>query len=400
MVNNTFIGGRRGVEKLKVIITGAGIGGLTAGIALRRAGCEVEIYDRVKELRPIGAGISLWSNGGKVLTHLGMGEQLATIGGTMNQMAYHYKTGQPLNEISLLPLIDAVHQRPYPVARRDLQNMLLAAYGDVIRLEHKCIRVEENETGVTVFFENGHRAQGDVLIAADGIRSTVRKYVLGLEADVEPKYAGYVNWNGLVTASSDLVPPNTWIIYVGDHQRASMMPIGGDRLYFFFDVPLAQGTPCNPENFKAELKEHFQGWASPVQMLIDRLNPHEVARIEIHDAGPFNHYVRGRVALLGDSAHATCPDMGQGGCLALEDALVISEHLANTNVGVELALKRYEAERIIRANAIVQKARKRAEQIHGKDPEITQQWYQQLATEKPSDVTDALKKVILAGPLR
>lgn len=388
------------MEKLKVIITGAGIGGLTAGIALRRAGCEVEIYDRVKELRPVGAGISLWSNGAKVLAHLGMGEQLAAIGGTMNQIAYHHKTGTQLNEISLLPLIDAVRQRPYPVARRDLQNMLLAAYGDEIRLNHRCIDVAEDETGVTVFFENGYQAKGDVLIAADGLHSTIRKYVLGDEVDIEPKYAGYVNWNGLVPASTDLVPKKSWVIYVGDHQRASMMPIGGDRLYFFFDVPLAQGTPCNPENFKAELKEYFQGWASPVQMLIDRFNPDEVARIEIHDAGPFNRYVRGRVALLGDSAHATCPDMGQGGCLALEDALVISDYLLNTDAGVEHAFQRYEAERIIRANAIVQKARKRAEQIHGKDPAITQQWYQQLATEKPSDVTDALKKVILAGPLR
>jgi FAD-dependent urate hydroxylase len=388
------------MEKPKVIITGAGIGGLTAGIALRRAGCEVEIYDRVKELRPIGAGISLWSNGAKVLTYLGMGEQLGAIGGTMNQMAYHHKTGTPLNQISLLPLIDAVRQRPYPVARRDLQNMLLVAYGDEIKLDHKCVGVEEDETGVTVFFENGHQAKGDVLIAADGIRSTIRKYVLGIEADLEPKYAGYVNWNGLVTASTDLAPANTWLIYVGDHQRASMMPISGDRFYFFFDVPLHKGTPCNPDYFKTELREHFKGWAEPVQMLIDRLNPSDVARIEIHDAGPFNRYVRGRVALLGDSAHATCPDMGQGGCLAIEDALVIADHLVNTHAGVERALKRYETERMIRANAIVQKARKRAEQIHGKDPAITQQWYQQLATEKPSDVTDALKKIILAGPLR
>jgi FAD-dependent urate hydroxylase len=396
------------VEKLKVIITGAGIGGLTAGIALRRAGCEVEIYDRVRELRPIGAGISLWSNGAKVLTYLGLGEQLAAIGGTMNQMAYHHKTGPQLNKISLLPLIEAVGQRPYPVARRDLQNLLLAAYGDEIQLDHKCIGVEEDGTGVRVFFENGHQAEGNVLIAADGIRSTVRKYVLGEATDIEPKYAGYVNWNGLVAASPDLVPDQTWTIYVGDHQRAYMMPIGGaplrgslrDRLYFFFDVPLPKGTPCNPENFKTELQEYFQGWAQPVQTLIDRLNPCDVARIEIHDAGPFNRYVRGRVALLGDSAHATCPDMGQGGCLALEDALVIADHLVNTHAGVERALKRYEAERLIRANAIVQKARKRAEQIHGKDPAITQQWYQQLATEKPSDVTDALKKVIQAGPLR
>lgn len=137
-----------------------------------------------------------------------------------------------------------------------------------------------------------------------------------------------------------------------------------------------------------------------MQTLIDRLNPYEVARPVIHDVGPIDRYVRGRVALLGDSAHATCPDMGQGGCQAMEDALVLRRYLMTTNLGVEYALKRYEMERMERANAVVRKARKRAEQIHGKDPEVTQQWYEQLASEKPTDVTDAISNVILAGPLR
>jgi 2-polyprenyl-6-methoxyphenol hydroxylase and related FAD-dependent oxidoreductases len=148
------------------------------------------------------------------------------------------------------------------------------------------------------------------------------------------------------------------------------------------------------------MKAHFAGWADPVQRLIDRFDPYTVARPEIHDVGPIDRYVRGRVALLGDAAHATCPDLGQGGCQAMEDALVLANYLLTTNVSIEYALKRYESERMARANAVVEKARKRAEQIHGKDPAVTQQWYRQLATEKPTDVTDAISKVILAGPLR
>jgi FAD-dependent urate hydroxylase len=179
-----------------------------------------------------------------------------------------------------------------------------------------------------------------------------------------------------------------------------MMPVAGDRFYFFFDVPLPKGTPANPDNYKTELKEHFQGWAKPVQALIERFDPDAVARPEIHDVGPIDRFVKGRVALLGDSAHATCPDMGQGGCQAMEDALVLTNYLITTNLGVEYALKRYELERKERANAIVQKARKRAEQIHGKEPEVTQKWYDQLARENPNDVTDAITNVIMAGPLR
>jgi FAD-dependent urate hydroxylase len=323
---------------------------------------------------------------------------MSKIGGFMERMQYRTFQGELISDIDLKPLIQEVGQRPYPVARADLQSMLLEAYGGEVKLEHKCIGVEENEKSVTVLFENGHQATGDLLIAADGVRSILRKYVLGEE--IQPQYGGYINWNGLVPASEDLAPKDTWVIYVGQHKRASLMPVAGDRFYFFFDVPLPKGTPANPDNYKTELKEHFQGWAEPVQTLIDRLDPYKVARPEIHDVGPIDRFVRGRIALLGDSAHATCPDMGQGGCQAMEDALVLTNYLTTTNLGVEYALKRYEAERTVRANAVVKKARSRAEQIHGKEPSVTQQWYEQLATEKPTDVTDAITKVIMAGPLK
>lgn len=385
------------MNHLKVIIIGAGIGGLTAGIALSQAGYAVEIYDRVGSLRPVGAGISLWSNGVKILNRLGLGAEIAAIGGEMNGMEYRNKTGELLNQIDLTPLIDRVGQRPYPVARRDLQAMLVQAFPGQVHLNHQCTHFEEDDTGVTAIFANGHRTRGDLIVAADGIRSQFRAHVL--EQTVEPKYAGYINWNGLIPADEDLAPPNTWSIYVGEHKRASLMPVGDARYYFFLDVPLPVDNSAPAAGYQAELKEHFQGWDRPVQQLIDRLDPATTARIPIHDMGPIDRYVRGRVALLGDAAHGTCPDLGQGGCQALEDAWVLSNYLISTNIGVQDALKRYESERKKRANAVVTKARQRAEQIHGLDPAVTQAWYHQLKTEHPTDVTDAIAKTILGGPL-
>ncbi|XQQ06482.1 MAG: FAD-dependent urate hydroxylase HpxO [Leptolyngbya sp. IPPAS B-1204] len=386
------------MHNLKVVIVGSGIGGLTAGIALAQAGYQVEIYDRVGELRPAGAGISLWSNGVKVLNRLGLGDQISKCGGQMDQMQYRYCTGELLNHIDLYPLIETVDQRPYPVARRDLQRFLLEAFPGKIRLNSRCVGVEQDGQSVTAIFADGHRATGDLLIAADGIRSVLRNYVL--EREVEPRYAGYVNWNGLVPASADLAPPNTWVIYVGEHKRAAMMPVSDNRFYFFFDVPLAKGTPIHPDGIRAELMEYFKGWDQPVQHLIQRLDPHQTNRIEIHDVGPLERFVRGRVALLGDAAHTTTPDLGQGGCQALEDAFVLANYLLSTDLGVEDALRRYEAERMERTSAVVLKARKRTDQIHGKDPAVTQQWYDQLRTEPPSAVTNAICKTILAGPLK
>ncbi len=386
------------MNNLKVAIIGAGIGGLTAGIALRQAGYEVEIYDKVKELRPTGAGISLWSNGVKVLNRLGLGTKIARIGGFMERMQYRSFTGELLNDIELKPLVEEVGQRPYPVARADLQQLLLEAYPGEVKLNSKCIGVEEGETSVTAIFTDGHRATADLVVAADGIHSILRQYVLGEE--VQPKYAGYVNWNGLVSASEDLAPKNTWVVYVGEHKRASMMPVASDRFYFFFDVPLPKGTASEPENYRCELVEHFKGWAKPVQALIEQMNSLKTNRLEIHDVGPLDRLVRGKVTLLGDSGHASCPDLGQGGCQAMEDGLVLTHYLLTTNLGVEYALKRYEQERQERTSAVVHKARKRAEMIHGKDPEITQKWYEQLAQESPYDVTNAIAKIVLAGPMR
>ncbi len=387
------------MDSLKAVVIGAGMGGLTAGLALRQAGYTVEIYDRVRELRPAGAGISLWSNGVKVLNQLGLGPEIARIGGQMNRMTYFSHTGELLTDLSLDSLVARVGQRPYPVARTDLQQMLLEQFGaDKIQLGAHCIGVEETADTVTAQFEGGATAQGDVLVAADGTHSILRNYVLG--QPTERRYVGYVNWNGLVPASADLAPGDSWVIYVGNGQRASLMPVGDDRFYFFLDVPLPKGTPNDSSQYQQELAHHFQGWAAPVQRLIERLEPLRTNRVEIHDIEPLQTLVRGRVALLGDAGHSTAPDLGQGGCQAMEDALVLSRCLLTTTLSVPDALQRYEAERKDRVADVILKARKRANMTHGKDMEKTQAWYAQLQAEDGTEILDAIAKTISAGPLR
>lgn len=382
--------------ELKAIVIGAGMAGLATGIALRQAGYDVEIYEKTSKIRPAGAGISLWSNGIKVLNRLGLGKEVAAIGGEMNRMEYRSHNDELLNHIDLTPLFEKVGQRPYPVSRTDLQEIMLKAFGqDKVHLNMRCVGVKQDEQSATALFEDGSTVTGDLVIGADGIHSAVRSYVVG---ETGTRYASYVNWNGLVDVDDDLPAHDNWVIYVGDGKRASMMPVGGDRFYFFFGCPKPQGTKTAPEDIPTELGEIFAGWPSPVQRLIQKLDPQQTNRLEISDLDPLPQLAKGRVVLVGDSAHASTPTLGQGGCQAMEDAEVLCRYLVTTNISVEDALKRYEAERKERVAELVLKARKRTDTIYNKVPEKTQQWYEQLKEEAPQDVTDAISKVILGGP--
>src|SRR5262245_29873557 len=157
------------MDQLHVVIVGAGMGGLTAALALRQAGYSIQIFDRVPALLPAGAGVSLWSNGVKVLDRLGLGREIAAVGGRMLRMCYRDSAGELLTDFSLASLVDAVGERAYPVTRTDLQRILLDALGPgVVQLSAECVGVEQDETSATALFADGRRARADLVVAADG----------------------------------------------------------------------------------------------------------------------------------------------------------------------------------------------------------------------------------------
>ena len=383
---------------MKALIIGAGIGGMSAAAALKQQGIECEIFEAVKEIKPVGAAISIWSNGVKCMNHLGMGYIMDKLGGPMLSMAYQDgKTAEVMTQFSLAPLIEAVGERPCPVSRADLQSMMIDDWGrDKVQFGKRIERVEQDDKGVTAYFEDGSVAHGDFMIASDGVNSVVRADIIGYNLD--RRYSGYVNWNGLVEVDEAIAPTKQWTIFVADGQRVSVMPISENRFYFFLDVPLPLGLSENRDTLKADLKGYFAGWAEPVQHLIDVLDPSTTNRIEIHDAEPFDTFVKGRIALLGDSAHPTTPDIGQGGCSAMEDAVALGMAFSKTKE-IEIALKNYELKRNGRAKNLVLKARKRCDVTHGKDMNITEAWYADLRQEKGDNIMAGLKETILGGPL-
>ncbi|WP_075181736.1 FAD-dependent urate hydroxylase HpxO [Pantoea sp. 1.19] len=384
---------------MKAIVIGGGIGGLCAALALRRAGIRAEVYEAVKAIKPVGAAISIWPNGVKCLNALGLQAPLRQIGGPMHSMAYvEGFSGQILTAFSLDPLVQQVGERPYPVARAALQQMLLKAWGDdAVQFGKRVTHIATADEQVTAFFDDGSEARGDVLVAADGTHSVLRPWVLGEQR--ERRYAGYVNWNGLVAIDESLAPATCWTTFVGDGKRVSLMPVAENRFYFFFDVPLPKGLAEDRSTVRADLSRYFAGWAPPVQALIARLDPDTTNRIEIHDIDPFPTLVKGRVALLGDAAHSTTPDIGQGGCAAMEDAIILAQSLQTHASDVEGALLHYQRQRADRVAELVLKARKRCDVTHGLEPDVTRAWYQELEHETGERIISGMRETILGGPL-
>lgn len=384
---------------MNVVIIGAGMGGLTTGIALKKFGHQVRIFEQTEKILPVGAAISLWSNGVKCLNYLGLTDKIAKLGGQMDDLAYvDGLTGDVMTQFSLLPLIEEVGQRPYPVARADLQNMLMDEFGrDQIYLGKKMVSLEDKADSVEVHFADGSSTQADLLIGADGTHSLTRTYVLGQQ--VQRRYAGYVNWNGLVEISEDLAPAQQWTTYVGEGKRASLMPVADGKFYFFLDVPLPAGLDNNRDEYKKLLKQYFVDWCQPVQQLIERLDPQKTNRVEIHDIEPFRQFYKGRVVILGDAAHSTTPDIGQGGCQAMEDAIYLARSLQINTLGLEDALRRYQNKRNERANELVLRARKRCDVTHMKDEAVTQAWYEELRREQGGHIMQGIISNIVGNPL-
>ena len=384
---------------MEIAIIGAGMGGLTTGIALKKFGHRVTIYEQAEQILPVGAAISLWSNGVKCLNYLGLTEQVAKLGGQMNDLAYiDGLNGEVMTQFSLAPLIEEVGQRPYPVSRAELQNMLMDAFGrQDIQLGKRMVSIEDKGQHVEIGFQDGSTVSAALLIGADGTHSMTRQYVLGKQ--VERRYAGYVNWNGLVEISEDLAPAQQWTTFVGEGKRASLMPVAEQRFYFFFDVPLPAGLENQRLEYKPLLKQYFSGWCPQVQRLIDSIDEQKTNRVEIHDIEPFTQFYKGRVVILGDAAHSTTPDIGQGGCQAMEDAVYLARALQINTLGLEDALIRYQNKRNERANELLLRARKRCDVTHMKDEQITKDWYADLRKEQGPHIMKGIISNIVGNPL-
>ena len=398
------------------LVVGGGIGGLSAALALRAAGHRVRVFERSESFAEVGAGISLWPNGVMALRQLGVGGAVDRISGSMERMAYRRSDGRLLTRFSLEPLYRDVGERAAPVPRASLHEALADALGaEAIQMGTNCTGVRNTATGAAATLVKSGRSfevEADLVVAADGTHSRLRQ---ALAANGSRRsYVGYVNWNCLVHEGKigSLFEADTWTTYVGEGKRASAMPAGNGKWYVFFDVPLDESEagrssshvvpaddpgPGPGSTLAGELDRHFGGWAPAVGELVDATRNQRVNRIPIHDHHPpLPSFVHGRLVLLGDSAHAMAPDLGQGGCQAIEDSVVLARCL-QSEPGIDGALSAYDSLRVPRTTAICLRARKRARLVHGADSRQTEAWYDDLAHEDGFDIMAGIKKSVFGG---
>jgi 2-polyprenyl-6-methoxyphenol hydroxylase-like FAD-dependent oxidoreductase len=331
---------------MKAIIVGGGIGGLTAAHALERTGWRVDVYERAPEVGPVGAGVGIAPNAVKALAHLGLDVDLRKHGHRQEGLEIRTRAGRRLAHLPGAGIEGRYGAPFYALHRAELHRLLLRRLTSVnLHTGHRATDV----TTDTVTFQTSAgsvAASADLIVVADGVHSHLRAALF--PGYPGPDYAGYTVWRGLAPARGLDVPAvlsETW----GRGARFGIAVLSEDLIYWF----ACENMPENaqPEHRLDLLARRFRRWHRPVPQLIAATSEDTLLRHDVYYLrAPLPAFVHGRVALLGDAAHAVTPDIGQGACLAIEDAVVLASTV--DEYGIDDGLRAYDMIRRPRTEAM------------------------------------------------
>ncbi|MDX1483438.1 MAG: FAD-dependent monooxygenase [Alphaproteobacteria bacterium] len=347
----------------KILIAGAGIGGLTAASCLMKAGYDVEVYEQAPTLTEVGAGIQLSANPMHVMADLGLAEEILKF--AVRPEAYVFRlhdTGEVLQAYPLAEPHERQHGAPYcQVLRADLHDLLAERArmfkADVLHLSHRVIGVAEDEKGAELRFADGSAARGDIVVGADGIKSEVRRHLVG---DTPAHYTGDAAWR--LTVPADRLPDDymdqVMSVWIGPGGHVVIYYVGGGRILNF--VGLVEPEEVSEESWTLkfpweDLKSDFEGWHDDIQMVIDAADKDQCYRWSLFSRPVIETWSSERVTLLGDAVHPTLPYLAQGAAMAIEDAAVLARALRE---GVTMAegLRIYHRNRAGRTARIVRES--------------------------------------------
>jgi salicylate hydroxylase len=347
----------------KILIVGAGLGGLAAASCLLKAGFDVEVFEQAPALGEVGAGIQMSANPMHVLRHLGLEDDVLRLG--VQPGAYVFRlhdTGEVIQEFSLADAHRHQHGAPYvQLHRADLHDLLATAAcklkPDLIRLNRKATGFTETDRGVTLHLADGNSVAGDILIGADGLKSTIARQIVG---EIPATYTGDAAWR--ITVPVERLPkpflPQVMSLFLGPGGHAVCYYLRGGALLNFVgcvETELAAEESWTQKFPWDLLQKDYEGWHPAVQAIVDAVDKDQCYRWSMHNRPPVRNWSTRRATILGDAAHATLPYLAQGAAMAIEDGAVLARALKQAPSIAE-GLDLYQRNRVDRTARIVEQS--------------------------------------------
>ncbi len=328
-------------------VAGAGIGGLATAVALRSAGVDVTIAEQAEDIREIGAALSLWPNALEACRMLGILDDVLEASSPEMRGGIIDSKGRRIASADQDLAARYFGGPSVLIHRAELLRILREAASEIpIHLATRCVRAGQDDRRAWVELHDGSQVRADAAIGCDGIRSEVRP-ALGDRSP--PRYAGIACWRA-ITSNPGLVN-DSWITAAGGKLFLAAA-MGTERVYVSPAIRMAEGQAASLSDQVGYLHSQFAGWHEPIPQLLDLMRREEVTIDDVYDRPPPRRLALGRIALVGDAAHPMTPDLGQGGCQAIEDAVVLGRSFAEES-SVERALKQYERRRLRRVRMVV-----------------------------------------------
>ena len=333
----------------KIIVIGGGIGGAATAASLHHNGFEPVVYERVKELREVGAGIALWANATHVLKNLGLLESALQVGVFVSNYQFNSQSGKELVNVP----VDGFELPTIGIHRADLHELLISKLPEKQFILGKSFeRLELQQNKVSARFASGLTIEGDALIGADGLNSRVRTELFGQQP---PIYRNFTTWRALTSHIPNAYHSGYIREFLGRGKGFGFMMLGKRRMYWYAAALAPENQPDAAIGRKKQLENMFQGWFPSIPELIAATDETDIIKTDLYDRVPALPWSKQNITLLGDAAHPTLPTLGQGACMALEDALVITKCLLEHSEPA-VAFRKYESLRFPRTKSIVKQS--------------------------------------------
>lgn len=338
---------------MKVAIIGGGIGGLATAVGLHKIGIKAHVYEQASSFKPLGAGIGIGSNAMLDLTKLGVAENILAAGMPLVEQRFLNSDMKVMNTIDFSLLKDRFGEENITIQRADLHQALFDGVdAEFFHFNKKITGFSQNSLGVSLTFNNQDTEEFDYVIAADGIHSAFRQV---LAPDSKPRYAGYTCWRGITKNIGDVrlhISSEAWATF----GRFGWAPLKNGDVYWFACINAPEHDEYYRSMDKHGVASYFSRYSKIVARLINESYDDYFLHHDIYDIKPLDTYVYNRIVLLGDAAHATTPNMGQGAGQSIQDAyelMVAVQHCTT----IEQAFSQFDSKRITKTNKVINLSR-------------------------------------------